>query len=402
MRIALILTNDWELPGDGSGDFWELQHRPLRQLLQVCQEFAAPLTVMAEVAQQWAHQVHASRFPALREEAQAWEADARQVLQAGGDVQLHLHPQWLDARFDEHRQRWILNCQQWSTGQLSEHRLRSVLKRGKDYLETLLRPVRHDYTCLAFRAGAYCLPPSHPVLSVLEEAGFRCDSSVAPGYRQAPYYDYRAAAQRVAPWYVSRWDVQREARYSGQILEIPVATVKDWQSPVLRRSLGLHGGSRVPAREERWWRAARQWRQAHYPLHQHPHATGSHATRWRWPRKLLHRSPLLLDYDLLPATHFVNLLERLALSPAARACVDRHGFLPLVVTGHTKNMPNADNLVWILEKLRRRWGNTIEFWTLTQAIQTWESAHAEVAGTDRFVSDVVPPKPSMNFAEATA
>ena len=56
MNLGLIITNDWEVFGDGSGDYFELQHKPLEALLKVVEEYGAKLTVMAEVGQQWAHQ----------------------------------------------------------------------------------------------------------------------------------------------------------------------------------------------------------------------------------------------------------------------------------------------------------------------------------------------------------
>jgi len=52
MKLALILTNDWELFGDGSGDYFEIQHKPLEELLDTVEDHGAKLTVMAEVGQQ--------------------------------------------------------------------------------------------------------------------------------------------------------------------------------------------------------------------------------------------------------------------------------------------------------------------------------------------------------------
>ena len=55
MKIGLVFINDWELFGDGSGDYFKIQHQPLLELLDTVELHGARLTVMAEVAQQWAY-----------------------------------------------------------------------------------------------------------------------------------------------------------------------------------------------------------------------------------------------------------------------------------------------------------------------------------------------------------
>jgi hypothetical protein len=44
MRLGLVLTNDWELYGDGSGDYFEVQERPLRSLLRAAEDYGAKIT----------------------------------------------------------------------------------------------------------------------------------------------------------------------------------------------------------------------------------------------------------------------------------------------------------------------------------------------------------------------
>ena len=52
MRFRIILTNDWELFGNGRGDYFEIQHNPLKELMEVISVYDAKLTIFAEVAQQ--------------------------------------------------------------------------------------------------------------------------------------------------------------------------------------------------------------------------------------------------------------------------------------------------------------------------------------------------------------
>src|SRR5262245_19077263 len=158
MRLGLILTNDWELFGDGSGDYFEIQHRPLEDLLGVFAKYNAKLTVMAEVGQQWAHQRIGDREPWARNVVEAWESILKKTIRNKHEVQLHLHPQWLDAEYKDNK--WQVNLDNWAVSSLPSETTGKIFKKGKLYLENILKPVAPSYECIAFRAGAYCIQPS--------------------------------------------------------------------------------------------------------------------------------------------------------------------------------------------------------------------------------------------------
>ena len=187
MQLGLVLTNDWELYGDGSGDYFALQHRPLQALLHAVEQHGARLTVMAEVGQQWAHRAAGATHAWARDIADAWDALLQETVARQSDVQLHLHPQWLNARWDGvgARGHWQLDFDRWSVGALPRPLLRATLiARQAGSWSDLLRPVDPAYDCVAFRAGAHCIQPSGAVIGELVHAGFRCDTSVSKGLRR--------------------------------------------------------------------------------------------------------------------------------------------------------------------------------------------------------------------------
>lgn len=197
MRLGLIFSNDWELFGDGSGDYWEIQHRRLRQLLDVAAGYGAPITVMAEVAQQWAHRRLAEQESWAGEIADDWEATLMDALRQGSDVQLHLHPQWLDARWSGGK--WHLNFERWALSSLAGPEIAEALQGGKQYLESLLQPVRTAYGTVLFRAGAFCIEPAQQAIVALGKAGFLADTSVTKWLHDPRFYDYRGAPSHVLP-----------------------------------------------------------------------------------------------------------------------------------------------------------------------------------------------------------
>ena len=116
--IALILTNDWELFGEGDGDFESLQKRRLSGLLKTAEKHSAPLTVFAEVGQQFSH-LHAGKsWPHLAQIAIDWELSLQDAVARGHDVQLHYHPTWRNAVFEGGR--WKLDLNTWTMTDLDE------------------------------------------------------------------------------------------------------------------------------------------------------------------------------------------------------------------------------------------------------------------------------------------
>jgi len=132
--IAVVLSNDWELYGDGSGDYATLQGRPLAAMLDVLDRAGAKLTVMAEIGQQWAHRELGSSAPWARAVADAWDAAMRETVARGHDVQLHWHPQWLAAVHADGS--WRLDMDRWALSRVEPGLRLQMLKRGKADLDS--------------------------------------------------------------------------------------------------------------------------------------------------------------------------------------------------------------------------------------------------------------------------
>src|ERR1700693_5503562 len=182
--IHLALTHDWELRGDGSGDIEEIQFAPLRRLLEIYAQVGLRTTILPDVMQQMAFRRCESSHPELRTAADSWVQN----------VQLHLHPQWLNARYEEGR--WHPNGD-WSILKYERDAAYSMLSEGKQYLENLLPPLAPSYRCLASRAGALAAAPSAHLFKSLADLGMQLDVSIAGGLFVDNYnlrLDYRDCA----------------------------------------------------------------------------------------------------------------------------------------------------------------------------------------------------------------
>ena len=101
--IYLALTHDWELRGDGSGDIEQIQFAPLRKLLEIYRKHDVRTTFLPDLMQQIRFRQLASEHLELKSLADKWDEVVREAFRQRHDVQLHLHPQWRNGRYENGR-----------------------------------------------------------------------------------------------------------------------------------------------------------------------------------------------------------------------------------------------------------------------------------------------------------
>lgn len=375
MKIGLVLSNDWELYGSGCGDYFRDQHRPLEQLHSVALNHGAKLTVMAEIAQYWAHK-KLNKEPWAEEICRAWEDILKRIIQDGSDVQLHLHPNWLYSEYCNNE--WILDHTKWSTPSLSASEMLEVLMEGKAFLENLLKPIRNDYRCIAFRAGGFCAEPSDIMIRNLSTAGFICDTSVTKGSRLAGYFDYSDAYSYYRPWHTKSDNLKYKGKKGEGVIELPVASMKIIDIPFLRK-LGMqyliyYFNLRViPKRESRYWQEERK--KSVNERYKKPRDLfvntlindSAESIIFRFLKQLIRSRSILLDYDLLSPEVFVKILENIYKKEFNKK--DRDFTLPIISIGHAKLIHNTDNFNRILEQINKCMKNKVIYISLQEAVE---------------------------------
>jgi SAM-dependent methyltransferase len=193
---------------------------PVDKLTRVCSDHAIPLTLMAEMGEFfWLREFNPATADSI---ANCW----REAVQAGHDVQLHLHPNWLPelgAGFRDGQWHW-----DWSKARAADYPgdLSSLIRRCRETLETLLTPESPHYRVTCFRAGAYQAQPFKKLHDALVENGIFCDSSVyAGGVSEERGYDYRFAYHPHQPYFASRYDPQLKGPPAErELVELPIFT----------------------------------------------------------------------------------------------------------------------------------------------------------------------------------
>ncbi len=225
--LNAIFTLDYEIHGNGEGNPAELMIEPTYRLMDCLEDYGAKLTIMADVAE-------ILRFKEYWEQTgrddfhyQAIADQLRQAIERGHDVQLHLHASYFKATFNGSR--WEQNWSEYNFAGLPLDRLNEIIRIGKDYLEILLKPVRPEYECVAFRAANWAVSPSLNVVRALIANGIYLDTSVFKyGHRSGLVsFDYTSAHSELIPWPVLEEDICQKDE-AGELVEVPIYCEKRW------------------------------------------------------------------------------------------------------------------------------------------------------------------------------
>ncbi|PWN07467.1 hypothetical protein [Rhodohalobacter mucosus] len=225
--MKLILTFDYELFGDGTGDVFDQMIEPTKAILDVCEQQDIKTTIFFEVLEylkikeEWEN---GNKMGYNKNPVQAIDNQIQRAAVFGHDIQLHLHPQWVGASWQEDS--WKLNLENWRLGDFSYpgYTIEKLLKEGKNAIEKLVQKVVPDYQCTILRAGGYNIMPSREVYEAMKNVGLQADSSVYPGgyeHGSLSRYDYREVPLIKGIWWGAREDLRNEGN-TKEIMEIPV------------------------------------------------------------------------------------------------------------------------------------------------------------------------------------
>ena len=221
-KIYLALTDDWELRGNGSGDVSQLQFAPLRQLLKIYGQYEVISTFNVEVMQQLTFRKFQEKYPELEHLADEWDEHVRETFRQGQDIQLHIHPQWSTAHYENGK--WKLSGE-WSLLNYDADAAWQMLSESKQYLEDLLRPLNPAYRCVSFRSGSSCIAPSSFALEMLARLGIVFDMSIVGGLRVNTAHiriDYSHCEESFLPFYPRMADARKVSDKPESIVCVPI------------------------------------------------------------------------------------------------------------------------------------------------------------------------------------
>jgi hypothetical protein len=343
-RARIVLSFDHELPLGGlKVTYAESLFDPTDQLLRLASDLGVSVCLFTDI-------LCAARFKEWDEPGffLPYCAQLERAVQSGHEVQLHLHPHWVDTQFAEGTFR---PSPHFTLGHFADRPapddIPGIVSRGVGLLSEICTRADRQYRCVAYRAGGYVLAPhTATILRALHDNGIRIDSSIAKGfYLKTPHFavDYRHMP-RAGNWFIAPTGPLNEPAAAG-IYEIPIGAKP--KNPVTNLPTRLR--RRLHKRRER--------------------ALGGTGFLAGQKSALIDRvrhacSPRMLTFDMHALT--VNDLLSVVRHHLRRHRNDEH--LVLSAIGHPKSMGpySFALLASFVQQVRKDFGGEVEFGTYRQ------------------------------------
>ncbi len=218
-KFLVLIEDDFEIMGNGLGNVADLQYLPSLALMNIAEKFGVKLTFMVDVA----HQLTLKKYckhPEVKIQSKLWDETVLLMIERGFDVQLHLHPQWVNSVYKDG---YFHLTDVWNIGRLLPEEQTALITDSVVYLESLLRPVRPEYDVCAFKGGAWGLQPSTHLMSELGKAGIHIIMGPRDGMLvKQQGLDYTGMEEKVLPYYPNHDDLTKIADAGGKSVVIPL------------------------------------------------------------------------------------------------------------------------------------------------------------------------------------
>jgi peptidoglycan/xylan/chitin deacetylase (PgdA/CDA1 family) len=220
MTTPLLITLDYELFfGRQTGSVEHCMLRPITALKQIVDRYNAKLTLFVDAG--YLHQLKklGEGIDALERDYRGIRDQLASLVDAGHDVQLHIHPHWEDTRYDGNG--WVIDTSRYRLHDFSPDEMDLIVREYKQSLTDIVGD-----RVFAYRAGGWCLQPFDKIGQALLKQGIWLDSTVYQmGYSPDDIrgFDFRHAPDQ-ASWRFSQDPLKVDE--NGDFLEIPISSCR--------------------------------------------------------------------------------------------------------------------------------------------------------------------------------
>ncbi len=348
--IGLVLTLDYEIYGNGEGSVQKLVIEPTRDFIEICEKFNAKATIFVEVAEL----VKMREYSDFETDVSEIETQLKHLHQNGHDIQLHIHPWWFNAQYQDGK--WKMDYELSSLCHLNTEKIFYYVNKCKHYLVNLFKNSDRTYKCGAYRAGYWSMVPTQNMHDALLKADINIDSSVYKwGVLQTELmsFDYRNAHSNLKPWFVKREDVNLvdpNPSNPSRLLEVPIYAehqrgfrflnrkriylMRKVKSAMLENSAdkgNIYFGSKLAEKL----------------------------------RQLIYRQAKKLDFCKCT----IREMKQMTANIINRDLSD--GYLPVVAIGHSKDFIYKNDLKTYLSYIKETYSGIVEMATLTEAADNY-------------------------------
>lgn len=160
----------------------------------------------------------------------------QRLMEKGHRIELHIHPQWLDAIYDMKEKQFLFPEYRYYTLRGCSESLREeIFSESIHNLRSICQEIDSDYKILGYRAGGWCIDPFSTISKFFIEYGLKFDSSVLPQIAkngEIQSFNYEDISQDKG-YYLFSEDIHKPLK-NGIFIEFPVSVYK--ASPFMKIS----------------------------------------------------------------------------------------------------------------------------------------------------------------------
>jgi hypothetical protein len=229
---TFILSADYELfLGSRTGTVKQCMIEPTDKLAELLDINNSKMTVFWDILHYYRLSELESDNQSLRDDKRLIEQQISSLISKGHDIQLHIHPHWLDAKYEDGA--WKFKYDRFKLHTLSGEEnfdkidtIAGCIRISKQLMENQVRKYAPGYNVTTFRAGGYLIEPFAKLKSAFERNNIYVDSSILPGmskdnsingYDFTNYPEHNHFKFSSSPF---------EPSTDGMFTEIPITTFK--------------------------------------------------------------------------------------------------------------------------------------------------------------------------------
>lgn len=176
---TIILTFDYELFFGESGTAEKCLIEPVNRLLEIFLQYNHKATFFVDTM--YLHRLRTENYK-TKQIYEKIEKQLKTLVKHGHRIELHLHPHWIDAVYNEKNDRWLFpTYSNYRFSALSNEYIQKIVSQGVNLLNSIGRQIIDNYAVMAFRAGGWNVEPFQLIKKALKDNNVFIDSSVAYG-----------------------------------------------------------------------------------------------------------------------------------------------------------------------------------------------------------------------------
>lgn len=226
-KKSVLLSYDYELFfGDRSGTVEKTLIYPTYRLLDIMEScgFRGDFFVDWQMLKY----MHMQDDQVAQRDYALLEEQLRDIIRRGHRIELHIHPHWVDAKYNGDGTWDFSDFSHYSLNSFSDTEIMKMFEEGTDLLTSIARQVEPNYKLCAFRAGGWAVQPFNILQKAFAKSGIIIESSVMRGEyadKGDSFYDFRSAPYKKTGYYHFFDDVCKEMQ-DGPFLEVPISCVE--------------------------------------------------------------------------------------------------------------------------------------------------------------------------------